>query len=87
MPPRPWPGAFLFTAQNRGMPLRGRFIGLGLVAAALVALMFFLFPRDYRAAIQEYSLSDDPRQITLLPLSVRATFLSEVRCCVRTPRV
>jgi hypothetical protein len=42
-----------------------RRIWLGLIVAVVAAGALFLFPREYRAAIQEYRLTDDPRQIVL----------------------
>jgi hypothetical protein len=45
---------------------RGRVAWLAIVASAVVvALAVLFFPREYRAAVVGYRLTDDPRQITL----------------------
>jgi hypothetical protein len=44
---------------------RERLIQLGSLTAVVLVVVLFLFPREYRAAIQEYRLTDDPRRITL----------------------
>jgi hypothetical protein len=44
---------------------RERLLQLGSLTAVVLVVAVFLLPRDYRAAIQEYRLTDDPRRITL----------------------